>query len=90
MFANKFNVLITVNSVAINETSDEMNIPCNGTIIGNRNIEPDKNFGVAFSCPNKEAGEAYVLIVTINYTCTVDGKTKDLIDRGYIKGQGGY
>jgi hypothetical protein len=89
IFTNAFNGPITINSVFVNETYLG-NMSCNGSIIGNRTTERGKTFRMAFSCPKKADGEAYDLLVTINYTGTLQGKQKVLTDRGHIKDQVGY
>jgi hypothetical protein len=51
-------------------------------------VKAGRIFNVTAVCPQKRDGEAYDMIITINYNATMSGITTTYNDTGHIKGMG--
>lgn len=91
-FTNALGTTIKLNNVTINETISGIACEVNAADVTpalTQSVKAGGTFTVIPStCPAKTDGEAYDLVVTIQYAATMGGITTNHTDAGHIKGQG--
>jgi subtilase family serine protease len=89
MFSNSLGEAIRLDEVTLNETIS--GVQCNLVMSSPpllSSVKAGETFTVTGVCPQKVDGEAYDLIVKINYSTSLAGITANHTDAGHIKGQG--
>jgi hypothetical protein len=98
-FTNALGTTIKLANVTINETISGTACPAGSLTVRPTNLSastssfPTVKAGGTFtltnpSCPSKTDGEAFDLVVTIQYNATMGGITTQHTDTGHIKGMG--
>lgn len=88
-FNNSFGEAIRLDEITLNETI--LGAQCNLVMSSPplvSSVKAGETFTVSGVCPQKADGEAYDLIVKINYRTSMGGITTNHTDTGHIKGQG--